>query len=34
MQIDVYEDPYYLSKLESLDPDEKYAIYCRSGGRT
>jgi len=34
MQIDVYEDPDYLKKLESLDPDEKYAIYCRSGGRS
>ncbi len=34
MQIDVYEDPNYLEKIKSLDPDGKYAIYCRSGGRS
>ncbi len=33
-QIDVYEDPKYLEKLQALDPDEKYAIYCRSWWRT
>lgn len=33
LNIDFYE-PDFTAKLQALDPNKKYLIYCRSGNRT
>jgi rhodanese-related sulfurtransferase len=34
INIDIYEGPGFIAKVEALDRSKKYYVYCRSGARS
>jgi rhodanese-related sulfurtransferase len=34
INIDIYEGPGFIEKVEALDKSKKYYVYCRSGARS